>query len=105
MKNASKRLISEADLLLPTLKLLNGEKDGFLSTSDLIVQLEKEMHPIGHDLEILEGRKDSHFSQKVRNMVSHKESPNNIINLGFAEYDEERKGLVITDAGRAKIQE
>lgn len=61
--------ISEAELLLPTLHLL-FYKD-FMTTSELINSLRVLLNPSGEDLEILSGRKDDKFSQKVRNLKAH----------------------------------
>lgn len=94
--------ISEGDLLIPTLRLLAAAPGGYLSTSDLIGGLEKEFEPEGEDAKILNGRQDSKFSQIVRNMKSHKDSPANIIGRGFAEAFKD--GLRITDAGRADLK-
>lgn len=95
--------ISEADLLMPTLRLLAARPNGALTTSDLIVELEAVMQPQGEDAEILEGRQDTRFSQIVRNMVSHKTSPGNIIAEGFADHLGARIGLRITTAGRLHL--
>ena len=46
-------------------------------------------------------RSDTFFSQKVRNLISHKDSPNNMIAKGYAEHDAEKEGLRITNKGRA----
>lgn len=54
-------------------------KNPGIRTSDLITKLEKVMKPSGDDLEILEGRNDTKFSQKVRNLVSHKSLEDKII--------------------------
>lgn len=43
-----------------------------IRTSELIKKLEEVMKPIGDDLEILKDRNDTKFSQKVRNIVSHR---------------------------------
>ena len=64
-------LISESDLVIPALFLLDSAEDG-LNTSQLIEQLALLLHPAGDDLTILAGRNDTKFSQKVRNLVSHK---------------------------------
>ena len=40
--------------------------------SELIDELIMRMRPDGHDQEILKDRKDTYFSQKVRNLRSHK---------------------------------
>lgn len=45
--------------------------NGFVSTSDLISGLTEVLHPTGVDAEILSGRSDTYFSQKVRNLKSH----------------------------------
>jgi hypothetical protein len=92
--------ISEADLLIPTLRKLASQPNGRMSTSRLIIELETLLEPSGDDAEILEGRHDSHFSQIVRNMVSHKTVPGNIIAEGFAIHLGPRRGLEITEAGR-----
>jgi preprotein translocase subunit SecY len=46
-----------------------------ISTSELIQLLEDTFYPLHpHDSSILQGRNDSHFSQKVRNLNSHYET-------------------------------
>jgi|APSaa5957512622_1039677.scaffolds.fasta_scaffold22731_2 predicted HNH restriction endonuclease len=74
--------ISEKDLILPALWCLSKADDKTLSTTELQHSLRQIMQPQGEDLEILAGRNDDKFSQKVRNLRSHKtlESP------GFARY-------------------
>jgi len=62
--------ISESELILPALYLINQRPN--IPTSDLIVELTRMLRPSGDDLEILAGRNDTKFSQKVRNLVSHK---------------------------------
>jgi len=86
--------ISESDLLLPTLKMLAAESSGYLSTTRLKEKLIDLFQPEGEDAEILENRNDMRFTQIVRNMVSHKTSPGNIIAMGYAEYV--KSGLRIT---------
>lgn len=61
---------SEPDLIVPALKMIEQHPQGVL-TSSLIDLLRKELRPSGSDLVLLEGRKDDHFSQKVRNLKSH----------------------------------
>lgn len=65
-------IITESQLVLPALYLMYKSKDGIITTSDLIAKLTQIMRPIGKDVEILAGRTDTHFSQKVRNLKSHK---------------------------------
>ena len=63
--------ITESQLVLPALYLMYKSKRGFMSTSELIAKLTTVMHPIGVDAQILSGRNDTYFSQKVRNLKSH----------------------------------
>ncbi len=73
--------ITERELILPSLfliKLRNG-----ITTSALINELESLLQPSGEDAEILDGRSDSKFSQKVRNLVSHR----TLAQLGYATYE------------------
>jgi predicted HNH restriction endonuclease len=62
--------ISESDLILPTLYLLDKNSSG-LDTSNLITELSKILNPTGEDVAILNGRNDTKFSQIVRNLKSH----------------------------------
>ncbi len=62
---------SENDLIFPALQLLNQALHRGLSTTQLIEQLRERLQPTGHDIEIIKGRKDDYFSQKVRNLKSH----------------------------------
>lgn len=94
--------VCESDLVLPALRFMAERKGGFIATSDLILELESLFNPTGKDAEIIAGRSDTHFSQKVRNLVSHK--TNNFIAHGYAEHDATRHGLRITDAGRDLIK-
>lgn len=90
----------ESDLYIPTLRIANSASGGFITTSDLIEHLETIFNISGEDAKILDGRSDTKFSQIVRNMVSHRDSPKNFIAKGFAEYDASRKGIQITIKGR-----
>lgn len=95
--------IKERDTYLPVLEYLDDAPDGFLKTSDLILALETQMHLTIEDRAILENRSDSRFSQIVRNIVSHRETPGNLIQMGWAEYDKAKRGLRITREGRRYI--
>ena len=90
--------ISENDLVLPALMLLDGSPDG-LTTSNLIAELKDLLHPSGDDLAILSGRSDTKFSQKVRNLKSH----NTLVKRGFATLEEggRNRPYRITVAGRS----
>lgn len=63
--------ISENELIIPALQIFTQKKRG-TTTSELIKELTVIMRPIGKDADILPNRKDSYFSQIVRNLKSHK---------------------------------
>jgi hypothetical protein len=91
---------NERELLLPALALLDASEAG-LTTSELIRELTVLLKPDGPDGEILAGRNDTYFSQKVRNLVSHRtlEGP------GLETYDPARQHHSITPAGRRYLAE
>ncbi len=72
--------ITENQLILPSLFLMSLYRG--ITTSDLIDKLRELLKPTGEDLEILAGRKDDKFSQKVRNLKSH----DTFEKYGFAKY-------------------
>lgn len=61
---------TEPDLVIPALEALRESPEG-LRTEDLIRILTERLEPTGRDSEILAGRRDTYFSQKVRNLKSH----------------------------------
>jgi hypothetical protein len=71
-------------------------------TSDIIARLTERFAPSGQDAEILEGRRNTYFSQKVRNMIIHRDRPSSFIHQGLAHY--ELHGLRISDQGRSTVQ-
>ncbi len=73
---------TESDLIIPTLNYLLLNKETGLTTSRLIGLLLEELEVSGRDAEIITGRKDTYFSQKVRNLVSHR----TLENKGLASY-------------------
>ncbi len=92
--------IKEKDTYIPVLEYLDKMPDGFLTTSDLISHLETRFHLSPEDQAILAGRSDTRFSQIVRNIVSHRDTPGNLIELGYVEYEKAKRGLRITSAGQ-----
>ena len=88
----------ERELVLPTLAFLASEPDG-LTTSQLIRLLVEHLRPDRPDMAILGGRRDTHFSQKVRNLVSH----DTLTDPGWVEPTPARQPHRITDAGRAHL--
>lgn len=90
--------IRERDLIIPSLRLAAQRPSGEISTVELIIELEAIFEPEGLDAEILEGRQDSRFSQKVRNLISHRAGQTSMFTRGYAEYTGD--GIRITQAGR-----
>lgn len=76
-------IYGESDLIIPALIFISSKNEGIL-TSDLIQHLEDVLKPEGNDLEIIANRNDTFFSQKVRNLISHR----NLVNKGLATYEQ-----------------
>jgi hypothetical protein len=60
---------SEPDLVIPALQFIRNNPGA--TTTELKEHLISLLHPTDHDAEILQGRSDSYFTQKVRNLKSH----------------------------------
>lgn len=94
--------ISEPELVVPALRIIANNPR--ISTSDLIKKLVEELRPTGEDLENLNDRNDTKFSQKVRNLRSHKTLDQR--GPGYTRY--ERKGRNghhwITPKGKAYLK-
>lgn len=90
--------INESQLVLPALYLMTKSDNGITSTSELITKLTSIMHPTGKDAEIIEGRSDSYFSQKVRNLKSH----GTLLKKNFAENYQD--GFKITSLGAKYVE-
>lgn len=95
--------ITEGQIRNAALRALAATPTGFLTTEQLISTLEMHFLPTGTDAEILNGRSDTHFSQKVRNLVSHREQSTSLEARGLATYDAIREGWQITVVGRQNI--
>lgn len=91
-------LVSESELILPTLRHLMTHPEG-VKTTQLIRFLEIEFKPTGHDSEIIPNRRDTYFSQKVRNLKSH----NTLTSKGLAVYQNGR--FKLTALGRKYIED
>lgn len=111
--------ITETQLTIPTLTALAATHGGFLSTSDIIAHLDETVpvpaqvrdkdHKLrkNRDNVICHKRADTYFTQKVRNMISHRHSKGSFIARGFAEYVvgvDGIGGLRITPKGRALLR-
>lgn len=93
-------MITERNLILPSLYLMQENGNGTITTSELIPQLVEIMQPTGHDNEIINNRKDTYFSQKVRNLKSH----DTLSKLGYATYNCEQGQYEITHNGIAYVE-
>jgi len=91
------KIYSEEDLVIPALFELYFAEDNKLSTTMLIDRLSTALEPTGLDVENLFGRNDSRFSQKVRNLISHRK-----ICPHYADYVKEGTSsfLMINDKGK-----
>lgn len=101
---SEKPTVSERELVLPTLQLLAQRNAGHMQTSELVDRLTEIFAPSGKDAMLLQGRRDTHFSQKVRNLVSNRQQPYSFIRKGLALYEPQSKGLRITDKGRSTVR-
>ncbi len=90
--------VRERDLVIPALRAA-AANGGEIATSQLIEVLTEEFEPSGTDAEILDGRHDTYFSQKVRNLISHREAGTSMFTMGYAEYHAPSESIRITDAG------
>jgi hypothetical protein len=89
--------IPESTLVIPALECIY-DAGGQITTTDLIRRLEDWFQPEGEDDEILDGRADTKFSQKVRNLKSHK----TLEKAGYAiEIDD---GFELTEAGKKLVE-
>ncbi len=96
--------ISEGEIRTEALKALDQSRNGRMTTAELIVELEARMNPVGQDAKILDGRSDTYFSQKVRNLVSHRNQGTGLVARKLADYDEPTESWSITAAGRKEAK-
>jgi len=71
-----------------------------LTTSQLIRRLSKKLHLTGKDAEIATNRSDTYFSQKVRNLVSHRNQSTGLAARDIADYDKTSESWTLTKTGR-----
>ncbi|GEL87548.1 hypothetical protein GTH01_19060 [Gluconobacter thailandicus F149-1 = NBRC 100600] len=85
------------DLWKYALLIMSVRPDGVITTSELIDAIPKFVKLSDDHTATNESRKDSKFSQSVRNLKSHKTSKSNFIYQGYAE--DVKGGFKITDKG------
>jgi len=98
--------IKEEQLILPALYLMKNTQNGTISVTELKNNLIAIFKPTDEDAQIAKGRKDSFFTQKVRNLKSH----NTFENLGLAIYHKRESGeksgsFKITNHGKKYLSE
>lgn len=81
--------ITESELVLPSLYLMTLKPNGCISTTELIQLLTKILKPKGIDAKILKNRKDTYFSQKVRNLKNH----DTLEKLGYAQFHDSKYSI------------
>ena len=64
--------VTDFNLIAPALSIINLEKNNIISTSKLINNLKLFSNIPETEREILKNRSDDKFSQKIRNLISHK---------------------------------
>ena len=64
--------VTDYNLIIPALSTINLEKNNIISTSKLINNLKNFSKIPDTEKEILKNRSDDKFSQKIRNLISHK---------------------------------
>ncbi len=92
--------ITEKELILPTLHILNQKEKKQINTASLIKELEKLLSVGEEDQGIITGRNDSYFSQKVRNLKSH----NTLVRKRFASYDKATGMFTLTKEGAEHLE-
>ena len=83
---------TESELIPFALKIINNSPEG-IDTTNLLNKLREELNPDGEDIEKLSNRTDDKFSQKVRNLKSHK----TLESTGFANFSGNK--FYITEKG------
>jgi len=95
-----KMTYTEAQIRNEACKELLRARGQTLTTSELITRLTKRLQPTGKDAEIATNRSDTYFSQKVRNLVSHRNQSTGLVACGIADYDSVSESWTLTKTGR-----
>ncbi len=92
---------TEAEIRDETCRELMRVPRQTLSTSQLIQRLSKRLKPTGKDAQFAKNRSDTYFSQKVRNLVSHRNQSTGLAARGIADYDKPSESWTLTKTGRS----
>lgn len=93
-------LYKESQIRDAAMKALLAAQGQTLTTSNLIKSLSRSLSPTGRDAEIAQNRSDTYFSQKVRNLVSHRNQSTGLQARGLADYDAPSESWTLTKSGR-----
>ena len=93
-------LYRERQIRDAAMKALLAAPGQTLTTTQLIKLLSKSMGPTGRDADIATNRSDTYFSQKVRNLVSHRSQSTGLQARGLADYDATGESWTLTNSGR-----
>ncbi|MFQ6551751.1 hypothetical protein AAD018_005320 [Aestuariibius insulae] len=96
-------IYTEGMIRKEALKELDSHPRGTLTTSELIQALELRLKPTGKDAEVADNRSDTYFSQKVRNLVSHRAQSTGLVHQGLAVYDPDNESWAITELGKKSV--
>ena len=91
--------ITEKELILPALHVIKNQPNEEIRTSELINELKNLIKIDEADKGIIQGRKDSYFTQKVRNLKSH----NTLVKNGYTTYTNGK--FKITVEGKTYLSE
>jgi hypothetical protein len=91
--------ITEQELILPVLFVMEKSSNEELTTSEIIKKLTELIDVDEDDAQIIQGRSDSYFAQKVRNLKSH----NTLVKNGFTTYESGK--FKITEEGKKHLNE
>lgn len=99
--NSSDRT-TEAEIAIAALRIAADQRNGFASTTVLKDRMPDYIQLTPGDLQMSDTRvNEEMYRQIVGNIVSHHDSPGNIINEGYPTYHD--GGITITDLGRKHI--
>lgn len=96
--------LTEADMTIPVLEILEDAPNGMLPMSEIKDALEHKLTFSPDDLAAGSRAPEPMWRQIAGNITSHRNVEGNIICEGLVEYVSRSDGLKITDAGRAHLR-
>jgi hypothetical protein len=98
----SETMITEEDVVLPTLEVLDESLIGELTTTQLRQELRERLPLSAVDMKPLRNRSDQRVDQIIRNLKSHKKATGNPFFEGLLV--DVPRGFRITDTGRRFVR-